>query len=117
MGSKTPDIDMDVFRRNLMCLMKRSDMTQKDLAKTAGLTPVSISRYMTGVRTPTASSLRKLAEALLVPVETLIEEKEYMSPTIEQELISTAKELSPVLSDKEKSLLIGAFVKALLQTP
>ena len=116
MSKRTIDIDMATFKNNLMFYMKKADMTQKDLAKTAGLTQVSISRYMTGVRTPSVASLRKMAEALLIPVETLIADNPHSIPTIEQDILTTAKELSATLSDKEKSILIAAFAKALFQT-
>jgi len=53
---------------------KQAGLTQAELAKRAGLHPVSLCRYETGVRDPDLAVLRQLATALQVPLATFIPE-------------------------------------------
>lgn len=53
----------DIIKRELML----RDMKQIDLAKKLGMTEVTISRYINGTRTPKATTLKKIADALDVP--------------------------------------------------
>ena len=53
-------------------LMIDGRMTQRELANKIGITEVTLSRYITGKRIPKAPLIVKMAKALDVPVEYLI---------------------------------------------
>lgn len=48
----------------LAALLKEQGMSQKELAKAAGLTPAAVSRYVNGEREPRALTVAALAEVL-----------------------------------------------------
>lgn len=48
----------------LAALLKERGMSQKELAKAAGLTPAAVSRYVNGEREPRALTAAALAEVL-----------------------------------------------------
>ena len=54
-------------------LLNKSGMTQRELAEKIGVTEVTLSRYITGKRTPKGPLIVKIAKALDVPVEHLID--------------------------------------------
>ena len=54
-------------------LLKQKDMNQKDLSTMTGITEAAISHYIKGDRTPRASVLLKIAEALDTTSEYLLE--------------------------------------------
>ena len=54
-------------------LMIDGRMTQRELAEKIGVTEVTLSRYITGKRTPKGPLIVKIAKALDVPVEDLID--------------------------------------------
>lgn len=54
----------DTFNGRLSLLLQQKNMTQKDLAARAGVTEAAISHYLKGDRTPRASVLTRIAEAL-----------------------------------------------------
>ena len=47
----------------LQSLLRESGLTQKEISKRAGISPVSLCRYVKGTRTPSSTSVRRLAEA------------------------------------------------------
>lgn len=53
---------------------RKAGWTQEELARKAGLHPVTLSRYETGDREPDLGSLRRIASALGVPLSTFIPE-------------------------------------------
>lgn len=57
---------------NIEYMMKKSNMTQKELAKYSGLTESAISRYINGERMPTIPSLLRVAYALCCDIRDLI---------------------------------------------
>lgn len=52
--------------------MKKKGYTQKQLAINSGCTEASISKYVSGERTPTLKTAKRLAKALGVAVDDLI---------------------------------------------
>ena len=53
------------FSKNLKSLMIERNMSQKELSGLTGLSPASISQYLSGVTgTPKESTLKKIADAL-----------------------------------------------------
>ncbi len=57
----------------LIALRKQRRLSQRALAKLSKVTNVTIARIETGVYDPRLSTLRRLAKALKVPVEKLVE--------------------------------------------
>ena len=62
-------------------------MSQKRLAEQTGLSEVTLSRYMKGIRQPTAYSLYRISLALKVPVESLMDGVEDGNDEKAQEII------------------------------
>lgn len=63
------------FSKNLKHIMFVRNMAQKDLCGLTGLSPASISQYLSGATgTPKPTTLKKIAEALETSVEYLIGE-------------------------------------------
>ena len=52
------------FNERLSLLLKRRNMTQKDLAMKASVTEAAMSHYLKGDRTPRASVLARITDAL-----------------------------------------------------
>jgi transcriptional regulator with XRE-family HTH domain len=61
------------FGKNLASQRKRAGMSQEELAERAGLHRTAISLSETGKRNPRLDTMVRLAEALGIPVTTLVE--------------------------------------------
>lgn len=59
----------------LKTLLKRQEMTQRELAEKAGATEVSVSRYLRGQRTPRLLTLAAIAQVLGVSIDDLLTER------------------------------------------
>ncbi len=59
----------DTFNGRLALLLQQKDMTQKELAVRAGVTEAAMSHYIKGDRTPRASVITRIAEALGTTVD------------------------------------------------
>ena len=55
-------------------LRKEKGMTQKELAKKLGFSPSHLGQYENGYRNPKPSTVKKIADALEVPVSQIFEE-------------------------------------------
>lgn len=55
-------------------LMHSQCITQQDLAYKAGTTPVTISRYLSGQRIPTALMMKRIADILHAPTDYFLDE-------------------------------------------
>ena len=55
--------------------LELNGMSQKDLADKCKITAVTLNRYISGLRTPKASTLEKIANALDIPVSAFYEDK------------------------------------------
>ncbi len=62
---------MEIYERIKM-LMNEQKLTQKELAKRAGITEASMSKYLSGERTPRIDVIVNLANALGVTTDELI---------------------------------------------
>lgn len=63
------------FSKNLKLLMDDAGMSQKDLCGLTGLSPASVSQYLSGATgTPKPATLKKIADALETSVAFLIGE-------------------------------------------
>lgn len=61
----------------LKTLLKRQEMTQRELAEKAGTTEVSVSRYLRGQRTPRLLTLAAIAQVLGVSIDDLLTERRH----------------------------------------
>lgn len=64
--------DLNLFSDKLKEALSLNNMTQKELAEKTGLTVASISRYITGIRVPSASVIRDVAVVLNVTTDYLL---------------------------------------------
>jgi len=56
---------MNTFHKNLKELMIQRNMSQKELCRLTGLSPSSVSQYLSGVTdTPKIATIKKIADAL-----------------------------------------------------
>lgn len=62
------------FSKNLRRFIQKDGRTQRDIAEAAGITPVTLSRWLSGAREPRATELQQLADALGVQVISLTDE-------------------------------------------
>ncbi len=62
----------DTFNERLALRLQKKNMTQKDLAAKAGVTEAAMSHYLKGDRTPRASVITRIAEALGTTVDYLM---------------------------------------------
>lgn len=76
------------FPARLLRLRADAGMTQKDLAKASGLSVPQIARYETGTSKPRMTALVKLAKALAVEVDALVDAEDEPE-TVELELITS----------------------------
>ena len=67
------------FSKRLKIAILFSDLSQKELAEKAGVTPASITSYAKGTKNPTMETLVKIADALNISTDWLcgIENKGY----------------------------------------
>lgn len=64
---------MKINKQQLQLAMANSCLNMNDLAVLAGVSRVSISKYLSGLRSPKPKAVGKIAKALNVPVENLID--------------------------------------------
>ena len=58
---------------NMMLARRRSKLTQKQLAKKVGISNIQISRFETGISSPKADLLQKIAVVLGVSLDYLMQ--------------------------------------------
>ena len=59
------------FSKTLRRIIQKDGRNQRELAEAAGITPVTLSRWLSGTREPRAAELQQLADALQVAVADL----------------------------------------------
>jgi transcriptional regulator with XRE-family HTH domain len=64
---------MKINKQKLQLAMANACLNMDDLAALAEISRVSISNYISGLRNPKPKTLGKIAKALNVPVENLID--------------------------------------------
>ena len=60
------------FEERLKALMKKRNLTQKELANKSNITEASISKYLSGERTPRVDVIINLAKALEITTDELL---------------------------------------------
>lgn len=96
------------FGKRLADLLKRSKMTQRDLAESTGLTEAAVSRYISGVREPRAITVAQIAKVLDVTPQ------ELLGTTTKNELDGAVRLIArnfTSLSDEQRAELITALAK------
>jgi transcriptional regulator with XRE-family HTH domain len=58
--------------KNILRYLNRYGMTQVQLAEKIGVNPVTMSRWMNGVRPPTVYALKRIARALGCTIDDLV---------------------------------------------
>jgi transcriptional regulator with XRE-family HTH domain len=93
-------------------LLDTRGLTQAQLSEKSGLPPATISHFITGLRTPGTSSLRKLSDALGVTVEYLlgITEEPKLAGDQAKVIFRNAQQLS-----EESLKMLAAFSKLLAE--
>ena len=71
-GPYTTEPSLLLFRRRLAALMRVTGISQDELAATIGQSPRSIGLWLTGVRLPSAVSLKALSRTFGVPADWLL---------------------------------------------
>lgn len=71
-GPYTTEPSLLLFRRRLAALMRVTGVGQDELAATIGQSPRSIALWLTGVRLPSAVSLKALSRTFGVPADWLL---------------------------------------------
>lgn len=66
---------MKINKQKLQLAMANACLNMDDLAALAEVSRVSISKYLSGLRNPKPKTIGKIAKALNVPVENLIDMK------------------------------------------
>lgn len=64
----------EIFVKNLVQMMRREDISQRELARRANLSDVAVSRYVKGIRFPNSKAMIELSKALKCSIEDLIQE-------------------------------------------
>lgn len=67
---------MKINKQKLQLAMANACLSMDDLATLAGVSRISIGKYLSGLRNPKPKTLGKIAKALDVPVEKLIDLEE-----------------------------------------
>lgn len=89
-------------------MLKRSQMTQRDLALSTGLTEAAISRYVSGAREPRAVTIAKIAKALDVTPQELLGTT--TSDEVDGAVRLIARNASS-LTEEQRAELISALAK------
>ena len=91
----------EIFSGTLVRMMRREDISQKELARRANLSQPTISNYVNGIRFPEPKAMIELSKALNCSIEDLTQE-----PT-ESELESIIKKAISSLNESERNFLIS----------
>ena len=67
------------FGKNLLKVLEEKHVTQQQLADAIGISNVSVNRYISGERNPSAETVAKMAQALGVSTDTLLESEKSSS--------------------------------------
>lgn len=92
-------------------LLSEHDMTQKELAKAAGLTESAVSHYVKGDRVPRGANLIKIARALGTTTDYLLNQDENKSMESDMKVVKTliARNASK-MKKEEKMELMGILL-------
>lgn len=96
------------FSKKLKKIMYEKGFTQKDLAEKLGVSQAFISSWQVGKRNPKLSSIKKISEALNVPVDYFFESSENKDSKKDIKILQLEKEnlrLQKEISDLKNEIL------------
>lgn len=96
------------FSKKLKKIMFEKGFTQKDLAEKLGVSQAFISSWQVGKRNPKFSSIKKISEALNIPVDYFFENSDDKSEKKDIQILQLEKEnleLKLKISELEKTIL------------
>lgn len=99
---------MSVFTERLSELLKKNNITQKELAQRIGVTTATLCRYVSGERVPNGDTVANIATALRTTSDYLLgreSDKEFDFPNIERIIARNASQMTL----QEKKQLINAL--------
>ena len=95
----------EIFVKNLVRIMRRENMSQRELARKANLSEATVSRYVKGTRFPNSKAMIELSKALNCRIENLTQEQ------TESELERIIKKAISSLNESERNFLISELKK------
>ena len=98
----------DIFSKRLKKIREEKKLSQADLAKKADLQTAAISHFETGHRKPSFDNLKKLADALNVSIDYLLDRELQKSGDIAQKLFRNFEKLSE--GDQQRIKDFAAFL-------
>lgn len=97
------------FAEYLASTLKARNMSQRDLARCAGITEAAVSRYVKGLRQPRATTIRRIAMALDVSVASLLAMTGDVPEDTLAEAVATVCAQSAHLSTEQRTSILHAL--------
>ena len=97
----------EIFVKNLVRIMRREDISQRELARGANLSDAAVSRYVKGIRFPNSKAMIELSRALNCSIDDLTQEQ----TESELELEKIIKKAISSLNESERNFLISELKK------
>lgn len=97
------------FAEYLASTLKARNMSQRDLARCAGITEAAVSRYVKGLRQPRATTIQRIAMALDVSVASLLVTTSDVPEDLLAEAVSTVCAQSAHLSADQRASILRAL--------
>ena len=97
--------EQESFIKKLSILLEEKNITQRELAEKINVTEVTISRYLSGERSPRIEIVSKIAEFFGVSIDSLLGKEETASIDTNDEKLMAFWEEYKDLEDADKNIL------------
>ena len=97
--------EQESFIKKLSILLEEKNITQRELAEKINVTEVTISRYLSGERSPRIEIVSKIAEFFGVSIDSLLGKEETASLDTNDEKLMAFWEEYKDLEDADKNIL------------
>lgn len=97
--------EQESFIKKLSILLEEKNITQRELAEKINVTEVTISRYLSGERSPRIEIVSKIAEFFGVTIDSLLGKEETSSVDTNDEKLMAFWEEYKDLEDADKNIL------------
>lgn len=107
--------EQESFIKKLSILLEEKNITQRELAEKINVTEVTISRYLSGERSPRIEIVSKIAEFFGVSIDYLLGKEETTNINTEDERLMAFYQGYTDLTEADKDVLMAtfdAFIKA-----
>lgn len=107
--------EQDNFIKNLSALLEEKNITQRELAEKINVTEVTISRYLSGERSPRIEIVSKIAEFFGVSIDYLLGKQKTSTMNSGDKRLIAFYEGYNDLNEADKDVLMAtfdAFIKA-----